>query len=115
MKIFENVGDYMHSQELVIVILLTVLFTFLSFVGYTKMSTTEITVSGRSYSIHISYYGFPFQMIGILNPLSDMENFWIYHSGQGLVRIFWSGLILNVIIYFFLAFFLVYLIKRLRG
>jgi hypothetical protein len=115
MRVLEDIENYMHSQELVMVILLTAVFIFLSFIGYTKMSTIEMIVGGKSHLIHISYYGFPFQMIGILNPLSDMENYWIYQSGQGLVRVIWGGLILNVILYFLLAFFLVYLFRRLRS
>ncbi|MEM3731307.1 MAG: hypothetical protein QW667_03615 [Candidatus Bathyarchaeia archaeon] len=115
MKFLEDIEEYMHSQELIMVILLTGFFIFLSFIGYTKMSTTEIIVRGQPHLIHIAYYGFPCQMIGILNPLTDMENYWIYQSGQGLIRIIWSGLLLNVILYFFLAFFIIYTIRRLKG
>jgi hypothetical protein len=114
-NIFEDIENYMQFRELVLSFLLTVIFLFLSFVGHTRLSTTEITVGEITHTIHISYYGFPSEMIGILNPITEMENYWVYQSEAGVIRIIWSGLFLNVVLYFLLAFTLVYLFRRLRG
>jgi len=115
-RIFEEVGSYVQGKELIVCFLLTILFLFLSFVGYTKLSTTEITeITGITHTIHISYYGFPFQMVGILNPLTETENYWVYHSREGLFRIIWGGFLLNFVLYFLLALILVFSFRRLKA
>lgn len=114
-----DIANYMQTKELILSLLLTGLFLFLSIVGYTQLSTTEITIVGpgfrESHIIHIVYYGFPLEMIGVLNPIGEMEYYWVYVSGSGLTRILWNGLFLNFVLYFLLAFTIVYLFRRLRG
>lgn len=106
----------MHAKELVISFLLTVVFLFISFVGSTRLSTIQIVDKwGESHVIHISYYGFPFEMIAILNPIGTMEEYWINNSAASLFQMVGGGLFLNFILYFSLAFVIVYLFKRLRS
>jgi hypothetical protein len=106
----------MHEKELVISFLLMVMFLFLSFVGHTRLSTIEtVDKWGESHVIHIAYYGFPFEMIAILNPIGMMEEYWINNSGESLIRMVGGGLFLNFILYFLLAFVIVYIFKRLRS
>jgi hypothetical protein len=114
--VLEEFTDYIESRDYILAFLLTLLFLFFSFVGYTRFAVTEIVDKwGTSHSIHISYYGFPFEMVGILNPIGTMENYYLKISDISLVRILWNGLFLNFIIYFLLAFILVYAFRRLTG
>lgn len=115
-NIFEGLESYIEAREFIVTMLLTGLFLFLSFVGRTRLVTTEIIDKwGIPHEIHISYYGFPFEMIGVLNPLGIMENYYISTSGISLIQIVWVGLLLNLVLYFLLAFLLVYLFRRLKG
>jgi hypothetical protein len=115
-NIFRDIEDNFQTRELVLSFLLTGVFLFLSFVGHTRFSTTEIVdQSGGSHTVHISCYGFPFEMIGLLNPIGYLETYWAYYSGGGLLRILWGGLILNFALYFLLAFAIVYLLEKLRS
>lgn len=115
-NIFEGFENYIEAREFIITMLLAGLFLFLSFVGHTRLTMTEITDKwGQKYNIHISYYGFPFEMIGILNPLTSRENYVIQTSGISILRIEWVGLFLNFVLYFFLALALVYSFRRLKS
>ena len=114
-NIFEDIGNYMQAKELLIVFFLSGVFLFLSFIGHTRLSITEITVGGIAHTIHISYYGFPCEMVGVLTPIGWMESDWMYLSEGGVIQILWNGLLLNFVLYFLSAFALVYLFRRLRG
>jgi hypothetical protein len=117
-NIFEDIGNYMQMREFVLSFLLTEILLLVSLASYSRLSTTEITVVihglSETHTIHIIYYGFPFEMLGILNPLGTMENYWVQHSGQGLIRVLWSGLLLNFILYFLFTFFSIYLFRKFR-
>lgn len=123
-NIFEEIGNCIQEEELIITLLLTALFLFLSFIGYTRFSTAEITIikyqgtvwetPPETHTIHISYYGFPFAMVGVLNPLGSMENFWIEFYDRGLMQILWGGLFVDFVLYFLLGFAIVYMLKRLN-
>jgi hypothetical protein len=115
-NILRDIEENFQTRELVLCFLLTGLFLFLSFIAYTNLSTVTITIKSRgSNAVHISYYGFPFEMIGILTPIGTVESSWLLASGEGAIRILWGGLVLNFILYFLLAFVIVYLWKRLRS
>jgi len=115
-NIFEDVGNRIGEKELILILLLTAIFLLVSFVGHTRFAMTEITDKwGTPHEIHVSFYGFPFEMIGILNPLGTMENYYISMTEIGLVQLLWGGLLLNAVLYFLLALTLVYSFKRLRG
>jgi hypothetical protein len=106
----------MHGREYILTILLTAMLLLLSFVGYTKFTAIQIADRlGVQHDIHISYYGFPFQMIGILNPIGDLEAYYLGASGAGLVRILWDGLFLNFFLFFGISFAIVYASTRLKG
>lgn len=123
-NVFEEIGNYMQAKELIISFLLTGVFLFLSFVGYTRFSTAEITIieyqgtiwesPPETHTIHISYYGFPFGMVGVFNPLGSMENYWMGFYDGGLIQILWGGLFLDFVLYFLLAFAIIYVLKRLN-
>lgn len=123
-NVFEEIGNYMQAKELIISFLLTGVFLFLSFVGYTNLSTAEITVieyqgtiwerPPETHAIHMSCYGFPFGMVGVFNPLGSLENYWMGFYDGGLMQILWVGLFLDFVLYFLLAFAIVYVLKRLN-
>lgn len=117
-KIFEDIENYMQMRELVLSFLLTAILLLVSFALHSRLSTAEITVVIHgvleTHTIHIIYYGFPFEMLGILNPLGNMENYWVQNSGQGRIRILWNGLLLNFALYFSIMFFSIYMFRKLR-
>lgn len=123
-NVFEEIGNYMQTKELIVSFLLTGVFLFLSFVGYTNLSTAEITVieyqgtiwerPPETHTIHMSCYGFPFGMVGVFNPLGSLENYWMGFYDGGLMQILWVGLFLDFVLYFLLAFAIVYVLKRLN-
>ena len=112
-NVLDEIESYIQTRELIMILLLTAGFLLISFVAFTKSSIIEIAVGSDKYPIYISYYGFPFLMIGILNPMTGMDQYWIYRAGEGLFRILWEGMLLNFVLYFLLAFTIVYLFKRL--
>lgn len=116
MNTFTSIRIYLDRRDYVITLLLAFLFLLISFASSTELSTTKISVTSGTNTfectVYIAYYGFPFKMIGILRPLSDIEFFWVYHSGGGLIRVFWDGLLLDFVLYFTLAFILIYLFRR---
>jgi hypothetical protein len=118
-NIFRDIEENFQARQLILCFLLTGLFLFFSFIGYTSLSTVEITIQYRgSETVHISYYGYPFEMIGILTPIGSGETGWVTASGEGLFRILWAGLVVNFILYFLLAFAVVYFgekVKRLTS
>jgi hypothetical protein len=114
-NILRDIEENFQTRELVLCFLLTAVFLFLAYTAHTRLSTVEIAIPMRgSYAVHISYYGFPFEMIGILTPIGAGETGWVVASGESSLRILWGGLTLNFILYFLLAFAIVYLWKRLR-
>lgn len=114
-NVFRDIADTFQSRELVLCFLLTGVFLFLSFAGHTRFTTIDIIdESGGVHPIRIAYYGFPFEMMGIINPHGRLDQYWINYSGEGLFRIVWGGLILNVALFFLLAFIIVYLLRKVR-
>ena len=114
-RIMEDIGNYMETKELVYSFLLTMLFLVLAFLASTRLTTTQIKVADGYHDVFVSYYGFPFEMIGILTPLTEMEWVWISNSGSGLLRMLWGGLLLDFLLFFLLSFAIIFLIKRLKG
>lgn len=115
MSIFDNIREYIQEKELLMSLLLAVLFMFLSFISRTRLSTIEIIDKlGGSHVIHTSSYGYPFEMIAILTPFNMDESYWIEQAGGGTFRILWNGFIPNFILFFLLAFAIVYTYKRVE-
>ncbi|MEM2913981.1 MAG: hypothetical protein QXH91_01075 [Candidatus Bathyarchaeia archaeon] len=115
-KLVEAIMEYMETKEFIICFILTLFLLSLSFVLHTRLSTTEIVCKWETYTetytVHISYYGFPCEMVGILTPIGAMENYYVIASKEGLIRILWGGLLANFALYFSLSFFVIYLFKR---
>ena len=117
-KLLEDIEYHIQMREIVLSLLLTCILLFLSFIGHTRFSAIPITVSTFTMDIPIMYFGFPFEMIGSLTPLTRRQTAHILAYTQvergSRLQILGKGLFLNVVIYFTLAFFIVYLYKKFR-
>lgn len=108
-----HVVDYVGIKELILSFFMSVLLILLSFGIQVRVSTVEIMDKfGTSHEILILYYGFPFETMGILNPISELQEYAIIDHGR--LRMLWAGLFLDFALYFLLAFVIVYLFRRLR-
>jgi hypothetical protein len=115
---FTDVVERMQSRELVISLLVTMVIMFLALIGFSTLSTVEVVDKwGDSHTIHIAYYGYPLEMMGVLKPIGTMEAYWVSEQlyAAGILRIFWGGLFVDFILYFWLAFAAVYAFTRLRA
>lgn len=86
-------------NEFVYICILTFLFAFLSFIGYVR---TEPAIFPGSF---ISRYGFPLRWLEVLTTINLVYN----------VTVIWTALILDFILYFLLAFAIIYGVTRLRS
>jgi hypothetical protein len=112
-KMLEEIGEYMGEREVILSFLLTGVFMVLAFVAHTRMGWTTITYNGMNFMVHASYYGFPYEMISVVTPLTSDENGWLFLSGQGNFNVLLGGLCINFLLYFSLAFLVVLLSRRL--
>lgn len=92
--------DLISIKELAYVAILTFLLTFLSFVACVRTEPAEWPPGGL-----LILYGFPFGWVKIKTHLS--------YSFLHEVEIIWTGLVLDLILYFLLSFVLVYVAARL--
>jgi hypothetical protein len=115
-NIFRDIEENFQAKELITSLLLTGVFLFLSFVGYTRFTTIEIVgdINGVLYPVHVSYYGFPFEMVRMLTPVGPEETGWVQFSRMGSLMILWFGLTLNFVLFFLLSFAIVYFFEKLR-
>jgi hypothetical protein len=114
-NIFRDIEENFQSRELVATFLLTGVFLSVAFVGCTRFTTVPLVDEhGTPWTIHVSYYGYPYEMLRILNPIGGETAYGALFAGAGLIQLLWSGLILDFALYFLLAFVIVYLSKKLR-
>jgi len=114
--VIEEIKDYMGTKEIIISLLTASLFLFLSFFALTRTELVPITTIVQTMDVPIAYYGFPFEMLAILTPVTSPQayqvNRYTMDEGNPRFQIFWVGLVLDFIIYFVLTFFMVYLFER---
>jgi hypothetical protein len=96
------------------VIILAVLFLFVSFTASNSVGKIEFIINGFPRMITVFFWGFPLRMAGTLNPVGSAETGWVEEYQGSSIIIFWDQLILDIILYFLLAFGLTYLILRLK-
>jgi predicted small integral membrane protein len=114
-NIFRDIEENFQEKELVTALVLTGAFLFLAFLGHTRFTTIALVDEhGVTWTIHVSYYGYPYEMIRILNPIGGEQAYGALFAGAGLIQLLWSGLVLDFALYFLLAFAIVYLVKKLR-
>ncbi len=112
--ILQDIADYMQEKEFLAVFLMTILLLVVAFIAHTRFDLTMIVSQGTSRVVHISYYGFPREMAGILTPVGQ-EADWVALSNSGSLRVLWDGLAIDFALYFALSFFVVYLLTRARA
>jgi hypothetical protein len=110
-RILDSLG--LSLKEFVLILILLVLFNFVSYLGYVR---TEATNQGLTI---ISHYGVPLEWlqmisIGTSTPARSGRGTIIQYGLEG-VGVAWAPLILDLTLYFLLAFAIVYGIARLRS
>lgn len=124
-RAYSSILSYIGMRELVVIVMLTILFLFISYVSHVRVETIEITVRGWPSPILMSYYGYPFEMIGIQQkniPLaSPQQSDGAFSSGSTFggsydlpPQMLWSGIFENLILFSLLAFAVTYSFERLR-
>lgn len=91
--------DFVSEKELIYIAILTLLFNFLSFVACVRTEPAEWPPG-----VFFILYGFPFVWVKI----KTHPSYWFLHE----VEIIWTGLVLDLMLYFLLAFVLVYIAAR---
>ena len=92
-------------REAIIMIILTYVLIFLSFIGYVRVETSKIEV----WDTVIFSYGFPLEWF-------QMFYYYPLHQTYAInVDIVWISLALDVLLYFLLSFALVYGVIRLKS
>jgi hypothetical protein len=88
-NVFRDIEDNFQAREFVTALLLTGVFLFLAFLGYTRFTTIDLVdTKGVTWTIHVSYYGFPFEMMRALNPIGYGETaYGALFAGAGLIQI----------------------------
>jgi len=123
-KAYSSILYYIGTRELVVIVLLTVLFLFVSYISYVRVETVETMIREWPSPVLMSYYGYPFEMIGIqqknMAPPSIQQPDSTFFSGSTggsydvTPQILWSGLIVNLILFSLMAFAVIYSFERLR-
>jgi hypothetical protein len=117
-KLTKSVLSNIGMRQLLYIIILTVLFLFLSFALYMKIGRTEIIDQGYPVPVNVTYFGAPLSMFGIIQPSSETGTSlesqieWTQDIGGRLI-FQQGGLLLNTALFAFLAFVLTYLVMKL--
>ncbi len=76
--LLKDIADRMEEREVILTLLLTGIFLLICFVAGTRLASIDITYPGygevlETHTVHISYYGLPFEMLGIFQPIGGGE------------------------------------------
>ena len=121
-KIHGSIVDNIAFKELVLIVILTALFLFMSFVSYNRMGRIEVDVQGTPTAVTMLFLGYPFEMVAFEQGTRRVSGIGA-EGGPPLEALgshvvgtlfFWSGLILDVLLYFLSGFILVYVVTSLR-
>lgn len=119
-KLYNEIAYGMESLEWVWVILLTAFLLFSSYASYVQIANTEVIERGVPTPVTMRYVGYPFEMIAFPLPRTvATQNFELTVSilsapETSTPTILWTGLLLNVGLFFVLSFGVVYAASRLR-
>ena len=114
----KEIETYTEPVDILICFLATGLLLFLSFVGYSRLTTTIVHIPmgiGVDARVGITYYGFPLPMIGILTPIGSEQTsaaLWYQILGYSNVQILWAGLFFNMAIFFLISFLAIFMFRR---
>jgi len=115
-KIHSSIVENMELKEVVLIIILTGLFLFMSFVSHNRVGRIEVDVRGNPTPVTMLFLGYPFEMVAFeqsatITPSAEGEGGAPLESlGSNVVgtMFYWSGLFLDVLFYVSSAFVLVY-------
>jgi len=121
-RMYGSLVDYIELKELVVTIILTALFLFASIVSYTRVGRIEVTRNEIPTPVTMLYLGYPFEMIASEQSTRTIS-FGGSEGGPPLdfgrrivgTLVLWNGLMLDLLLYFVSALFLVYVVVRLRN
>jgi hypothetical protein len=109
-----EVRSYIGLREGMYIIILTVIFLFLSFALNASIGETEVINQGIPIIVSTQYFGTPFEMFGVSSgQLGTTEGGQL--TGQaGGITILWGGLLANLVIFSLSAFVITYAVTKLK-
>jgi len=113
-RALRDIADCMQTKQLVAAFVVTFTLLLVGLASHTRFTETSIMWADQPHTVHISYYGFPLEMIGVYSPLGNDEMLYLQYAGEGMLKVLGGGLALNFALFFAASFFLVYLIVRVR-
>ncbi len=112
-RILLDITENIEEKELVMILVFTTILMILSFVAHSRVATVMISSRYGDMDIPIVYYGYPFEMLGYLNPVGMVQWAALNSLGQSYLSVQWGGLSLNLILFFSLSFVVVYALKKI--
>jgi carboxypeptidase Q len=119
-KVYSDISSTVDAKEIVYIIILTALFLFSSYALTARIVKMETIIGGVPQIVSARDFGYPFEMIRIPVQTSvtttDLETALsqltvVSHSST--LIILWEGLLLDIVLYFVLAFVVVYLLASI--
>lgn len=110
------VRSYIGAKEVLYIIILTVIFLFVSFALHTRVGEIEVVNQGYPTIVTIEYYGTPLEMFGIVSSQfarSEGTLQSVANQAKGL-SILWGGLLGNVAICLLSAFVITFVVMKVR-
>lgn len=112
----KEVRSYISMREVLYIIILTVIFLFLSFAFAGRIGETEVIIRGYPRIVTIYYYGTPFEMFGIV-PASvggSEGGSQLAQSQTADITLLWGGLLGNIVLFSLAAFVITFAVTRVR-
>lgn len=110
------VRSYIGQKEVLYIIILTVIFLFVSFALHTSVMEIEVINQGHPTIVTIEYYGTPFEMFGIVSGASAVSEAagsqLVENQARGITML-WEGLLANVALFLLSAFVITFLVMKL--
>jgi len=120
-KPYDEALNYIGMKESIYIIILTGLLLFISFVGHTRTRRVEVMVDGFPTGVNAEYFGYPFEMVGLLRltpPSIEQMEMSAVQIAEGFykvsIEITWTGLILNIVSFSLMSLVLVYTLSKVR-
>jgi hypothetical protein len=115
-KLVHAVRSYIGMKEVLYIIILTVIFLFVSFALHTRVGEIEVINYGHPTIVPIEYYGTPLEMLGIVSSQlarSEGASQSVANQAKG-ITILWGGLLGNVAISLLSAFVITFVVMKVR-
>jgi hypothetical protein len=106
-KAHNEIDSYMEAREMVYALILTAFLLFSSFALHARIGRTEATIRGVPTIVDEQYFGYPLEMIVL--PMGSPT----VRPESTLPTILWTGLFLDISLFFLFSFGVTYLASRL--